>query len=106
VEAKWTIIPQGASRQRSKGFAPYAPVRPAKGQMPLCEPMIEDGTSLWSRKSSGARNDGRIVAGRRSSMPVLTTDHGGGIEKIFRRPSTCAGLANARIEENLGRAAA
>src|SRR6266404_3567600 len=103
VEAKWTIIAAGCFSAAIEGIAPYAPVRPAKGQMAaLRADDLKIDRVLWSEKIYLVpRNDGRIVAG-------ATVEHAGfdkrvtagGIEKILSSAIELApGLANARIEE-------
>ncbi len=103
VEAKWTIIAAGCFSATIHGIAPYAPVRPAKGQMAaLRADDLKIDRVLWSEKIYLVpRNDGRILAG-------ATVEHAGfdkrvtagGIEKILSAAIELApGLANARIEE-------
>jgi glycine oxidase len=103
VEAKWTIIAAGCFSAAIEGIAPYAPVRPAKGQMAaLRVDDVKIERVLWSEKIYLVpRNDGRIVAG-------ATVEHAGfdkrvtagGVEKILSAAIDLApGLANARIEE-------
>jgi glycine oxidase len=102
VEAGWTVIAAGCF-STIDGLAPYAPVRPAKGQMAALR--ADDLTIervLWSDKIYLVpRNDGRIVAG-------ATVEHAGfdkrvtagGIEKILSAAIDLApGLAHAHIEE-------
>jgi len=85
-----------------EGIAPYAPVRPAKGQMAaLRADDLKMERVLWSEKIYLVpRNDGRILAGRQSSTPVSTSGpppvHR---ENSFSRHRSRTGLANARIEE-------
>jgi len=103
VEAKWTVIAAGCFSATIDGIAPYAPVRPAKGQMvSLRADEVKIERVLWSEKIYLVpRNDGRILAG-------ATVEHAGfdkrvtagGIEKILAAAIDLApGLANARIEE-------
>jgi glycine oxidase len=103
VEAKWTIIAAGCFSATIEGIAPYAPVRPAKGQMvALRADDLKIDRVLWSEKIYLVpRDDGRILAG-------ATVEHtgfdkrvtAGGIEKILSAAIELApGLANARIEE-------
>jgi glycine oxidase len=103
AEAKWTIIAAGCFSAAIEGLAPYAPVRPAKGQMvALRGDELKIERVLWSEKIYLVpRNDGRIVAG-------ATIEHAGfdkrvtagGIEKILAAAIELApGLANARMEE-------
>jgi glycine oxidase len=103
VEANWTIIAAGCFSATIDGIAPYAPVRPSKGQMAsLRADDVKIERVLWSEKIYLVpRNDGRILAG-------ATVEHAGfdkrvtagGIEKILSAAIDLApGLANARIEE-------
>ncbi len=103
VEAKWTIIAAGCFSATIEGIAPYAPVRPAKGQMvALRADDVKIERVLWSDKIYLVpRNDGRILAG-------ATVEHAGfdkrvtagGIERILAAAIDLApGLANACIEE-------
>src|SRR5882757_8995575 len=103
VEAKWTIIAAGCFSAAIEGIGPYAPVRPAKGQMvALRGDDLKMERVLWSEKIYlMPRNDGRIVAGATveyAGFDKRTT--AGGIEKILSAAIDLApGLANARIEE-------
>src|SRR2546421_1163334 len=65
VEAKWTIIAAGCFSATIEGIAPYAPVRPAKGQMAaLRADDLKMERVLWSETIYLVpRNDGRILAG-------------------------------------------
>src|SRR5260370_3904027 len=103
VEAKWTIIAAGCFSAAIEGIAPYAPVRPAKGQMvALRADNLKIERVLWSNNIYLVpRNDGRIVAGATveyAGFDKRTT--AGGIEKILSAAIELApGLTNARIEE-------
>src|SRR5229473_2462332 len=103
VEAKWTIIAAGCFSATIEGIAPYAPVRPAKGQMAaLRADDLKMERVLWSEKIYLVpRNDGRILAGATieyAGFDKRTT--AGGITKILSAAIDLApGLANARIEE-------
>ena len=103
VEANWTVIAAGCFSATIEGIAPYAPVRPAKGQMvSLRAEDVKIERVLWAEKIYLVpRDDGRILAG-------ATVEHAGfdkrvtagGIEKILAAAIGLApGLANARIEE-------
>jgi glycine oxidase len=103
VEANSTIIAAGCFSATIEGIAPYAPVRPAKGQMAaLRTDELKIERVLWSEKIYLVpRNDGRILAG-------ATVEHAGfdkrvtagGMDKILSAAIDLApGLANARIEE-------
>ena len=103
VEANWTIIAAGCFSATIEGVAPFAPVRPAKGQMAaLRADEVKIERVLWSEKIYLVpRNDGRVLAG-------ATVEHAGfdkrvtagGIDKILSAAIDLApGLANARIEE-------
>src|SRR3984893_17749623 len=65
VEAAWTIIAAGCFSAAIEGIAPYAQVRPAKGQMvALRADDLKMERVLWSEKIYLVpRNDGRILAG-------------------------------------------
>src|SRR6266852_9821062 len=103
VEAKWTVIAAGCFSATIEGIAPYAPVRPAKGQMAaLRADDLKMERVLWSEKIYLVpRNDGRIVAGATleyAGFDKRTT--AGGIEKILSAAIDLAPeLANARVEE-------
>src|SRR3981189_1155983 len=85
------------------GIAPYAPVRPAKGQMAARRADdLKMERVLWYEKIYLVpRNDGRILAGATieyAGFDKRTT--AGGIEKILSAAIDLApDLANARIEE-------
>src|SRR3981189_215832 len=104
VEAKWTVIAAGCFSAMIEGIAPYAPVRPAKGQMAaLRADDLKMERVLWSEKIYLVpRNDGRILAG--ATVEYVGFDKrttAGGIEKILSASIELApGLANARIEES------
>jgi len=103
VEAKWTVIAAGCFSGAIEGLTPYAPVRPAKGQMAALR--AEDvciERVLWSEKIYLVpRNDGRLLAG--ATLEYVGFDKrvtAGGIEKILAAAIELApGLKNARIEE-------
>src|SRR6266704_3574634 len=103
VAAQWTIIAAGCFSVTIEGIAPYAPVRPAKGQMAaLRADDLKMERVLWSEKIYLVpRNDGRIVAGATveyAGFDKRTT--AGGIEKILSAAIDLApGLKDARIEE-------
>jgi len=103
VEAKWTIIAAGCFSAAIDGIAPYAPVRPAKGQMAAMRADdLKIERVLWSEKIYLVpRNDGRIVAGATVECAGFDKHNtAGGIEKILSAAINLApGLANARIEE-------
>jgi glycine oxidase len=103
VEAKWTIIAAGCFSGTIEGVAPYAPVRPAKGQMAaLRADELKIERVLWSEKIYLVpRNDGRILAG--ATVEYAGFDKrvtAGGIERILSAAIKLApGLKNARLEE-------
>ena len=103
VEAKWTVIAAGCFSATIEGIAPYAPVRPAKGQMvALRADDLKMERVLWSEKIYLVpRNDGRILAGATveyTGFDKRTT--AGGIEKILAAAIDLApALADARVEE-------
>jgi glycine oxidase len=103
VSAKWTIVAAGSFSSQITGAMPYAPVRPAKGQiLALRAEGLEIERVLWSDKVYLVpRNDGRIVAG--ATMEYVGYDKNvtaGGLEKILAAAIELApGLADARIDE-------
>lgn len=103
IQSRWTIIAAGCFSADIAGAAPYAPVRPAKGQMAaLRAPDLRIERVLWSEKIYLVpRNDGRILAGATVEYAgfdkALTA---GGIQKILAAAIELApGLADARVEE-------
>ena len=103
VEAHWTVIAAGCFSANIQGVAPYAPVRPAKGQMvALRADDLKIERVLWSEKIYLVpRNDGRILAGATVEYTgfekVLTA---GGLEKILAGAIELSpGLAGSRVEE-------
>ena len=103
VEAQWTVIAAGCFSANIQGVAPYAPVRPAKGQMvALRADDLKIERVLWSEKIYLVpRNDGRILAGATVEYTgfekVLTA---GGLEKILAGAiELSSGLAGSRVEE-------
>jgi len=103
VEAQWTVIAAGCFSANIQGVAPYAPVRPAKGQMvALRADDLKIERVLWSEKIYLVpRNDGRILAGATVEYTgfekVLTA---GGLEKILAGAIELSpGLAGSRVEE-------
>jgi glycine oxidase len=104
VEAQWTVIAAGCFSANIQGVAPYAPVRPAKGQMvALRADDLKIERVLWSEKIYLVpRNDGRILAGATVEYTgfekVLTA---GGLEKILAGAIELSpGLAGSRVEES------
>lgn len=103
VSAKWTIVAAGSFSANIEGVAPYAPVRPAKGQMiSLRADTLNIERVLWSEKVYLVpRNDGRILAG--ATVEYVGFDKhvtAGAMEKILSAAiELVPGLANARIEE-------
>jgi glycine oxidase len=103
VEAQWTVIAAGCFSANIQGVAPYAPVRPAKGQMvALRVDDLKIERVLWSEKIYLVpRNDGRILAGATVEYTgfekVLTA---GGLEKILAGAIELSpGLRGSRVEE-------
>jgi glycine oxidase len=103
VSAKWTIIAAGSFSAGIAGIDPYAPVRPAKGQMiALRSERVKVERVLWSDKIYLVpRNDGRILAG--ATVEYAGFDKrvtAGGLEKLLRTAIEVApDLADARVEE-------
>ena len=103
IEAQWTVIAAGCFSANIEGVAPYAPVRPAKGQMvALRADDLKIERVLWSEKIYLVpRNDGRILAG--ATVEYTGFERGltaGGLEKILAGAIELSpGLASARVEE-------
>jgi glycine oxidase len=103
VQARWTIIAAGCFSAAIEGVAPFAPVRPAKGQIVSLRqqsPSIE--RVLWSENIYLVpRNDGRIVAGATvEHVGFEKTLTAGGLQKIFAGAiELVPALADARVEE-------
>jgi glycine oxidase len=103
IEAQWTIVAAGCFSAAIEGAAPYAPVRPAKGQMvALRADDLKIERVLWSDKIYLVpRNDGRILAG--ATVEYAGFDKrvtAGGIGKILAAAIELApGLKDAWIEE-------
>lgn len=103
VEAQWTVIAAGCFSANIEGVAPYAPVRPAKGQMiAVRADNLKIERVLWSETIYLVpRNDGRILAG--ATVEYTGFEKGltaGGLEKILAGAIELApGLADARVEE-------
>jgi glycine oxidase len=103
VEAQWTVVAAGCFSANIGGVAPYAPVKPAKGQMvSLRSDDLKIERVLWSEKIYLVpRNDGRILAGATVEYTGFErTLTAGGLEKILGGAIELApGLAGARVEE-------
>jgi glycine oxidase len=103
IESRWTVIAAGCFSANIEGVGPYAPVRPAKGQMAaLRAPGLEIERVLWSEKIYLVpRNDGRILAGATVEYGGFDkTVTAGGIQSILAAAMELApGLAQARVEE-------
>src|SRR6202795_2808336 len=103
VEAQWTVIAAGCFSANIQGVAPYAPVRPAKGQMvALRADDLKIERVLWSEKIYLVpRNDGSILAGATVEYAGFEKSlTAGGIDKILSAGIELApGLGSARIEE-------
>jgi glycine oxidase len=104
IEAQWTVIAAGCFSANIQGVAPYAPVRPAKGQMvALRADDLKIERVLWSEKIYLVpRNDGRILAGATVEYTgfekALTA---GGLEKILAGAIELSpGLRDSRVEES------
>jgi len=103
IEAQWTVIAAGCFSANIQGVAPYAPVRPAKGQMvALRADDLRIERVLWSEKIYLVpRNDGRILAG--ATVEYTGFEKGltaGGLEKILAGAIELSpGLAGSRVEE-------
>jgi len=103
VSAKWTIVAAGCFSSSIEGVKPYAPVRPAKGQMmALRSDALEIEHVLWSEKIYLVpRNDRRILAGATVEYLGFNKDvTAGGVQKILSAAIELAPeLANAKVEE-------
>jgi glycine oxidase len=103
IEAQWSVIAAGCFSANIEGVAPYAPVRPAKGQMvSLRADNLKIERVLWSEKIYLVpRNDGRILAG--ATVEYTGFERGltaGGLEKVLAGALELSpGLAAARVEE-------
>jgi glycine oxidase len=103
IEAQWTVIAAGCFSANIEGVAPYAPVRPAKGQMlALRADNLQIERVLWSEKIYLVpRNDGRILAG--ATVEYTGFEKGltaGGLEKILAGALELSpDLASADVEE-------
>src|SRR5437588_4465942 len=103
VEARWTVIAAGCFSGTIEGVAPYAPIKPAKGQMiALRADDLPIERVLWSEKIYLVpRNDGRILPG--ATVEYVGFDKrvtAGAIDKILAAAIELApGLKDARIEE-------
>lgn len=103
IEARWTIVAAGCFSAKIEGVAPYAPVRPAKGQMAaLRADDLKIERVLWSEHIYLVpRSDGRILAGATvENAGFDKTLTAGGIQKVLAAAIELApGLAHARVEE-------
>jgi glycine oxidase len=103
IEARWTVIAAGCFSANIAGVAPYAPVRPAKGQIAaLRADELKIERVLWSENIYLVpRNDGRILAGATvENAGFDKTLTAGGIQKVLVAAIELApGLAHARVEE-------
>lgn len=103
IQATWTIVAAGCFSARIEGVKPFAPVRPAKGQMiALRSEVMEIERVLWSDKVYLVpRNDGRILVG--ATVEYVGFDKSvtaGSVEKLLSAAIELAPeLATARIEE-------
>jgi glycine oxidase len=103
INAEWTVISAGCFSANIEGVAPYAPVRPAKGQIAaLRADDLKIERVLWSEKIYLVpRNDGRIVAGATVEYTGFEKSlTAGSIQKILSAAIELApGLEHARVEE-------
>ena len=104
VSAEFTVIASGCFSANISGVEPYAPVRPAKGQMiALRAGGLEIERVLWSDKVYLVpRNDGRILAG--ATVEYVGFDKrvtAGGLDRILQPAIELAPeLTSARVEES------
>jgi glycine oxidase len=103
VEAAWTVIAAGCFSAEIEGVAPYAPVRPARGQMvALRADTLNVQRVLWSDQVYLVpRNNGQLLAGATVEYAGFEKKlTAGGIEKILAAAIELApDLADASIEE-------
>jgi len=103
IEAQWTVIAAGCFSANIEGVAPFAPVRPAKGQIVALRPAgMSIERVLWSdRIYLVPRNDGRIIAGATvEHVGFDKTLTAGGLARVLNAAIELApGLAGARVEE-------
>jgi len=103
TSAKWTIVAAGSFSAQIAGAQPFAPVKPAKGQMAaLRSTDVQIERVLWSDKIYLVpRNDGRILAG--ATVEYVGFDKhvtASGLERLLSGALELApGLASARVEE-------
>lgn len=103
VEAAWTVIAAGSFSSQIEGVGPYAPVKPAKGQMVSLRPAdLAIERVLWSENIYLVpRKDGRILAG--ATVEYAGFDKkltAGGMEKLLAGAiELVPGLADASVEE-------
>jgi glycine oxidase len=104
VNAKYTVIAAGAYSANIEKVAPYAPVRPAKGQMAaLRADAVATQRVLWSENIYLVpRDDGRILAGATVEyVEFEKTPTAGALAKLLAAAiELVPALANARIEEH------
>jgi len=103
VAARWTIVAAGCFSAEIAGVAPFAPVRPAKGQIAsLRHESLKIDRVLWSENIYLVpRDDGRIVAGATvEHVGFDKTLTAGGLQKVFAGAiELVPALAEARVEE-------
>ena len=103
ISAQWTIIAAGAFSAHIAGVEPYAPVRPAKGQMiSLRSDRVKIDHVLWSDKIYLVpRNDGRILSG--ATIEYVGVDRSvtaGALEKMLAATlELVPDLADATVKE-------
>jgi glycine oxidase len=103
VSAKWTVVAAGCFSAEIEGMKPYAPVRPAKGQMVAFRGEgVEIERVLWSERIYLVpRNDGRILAGATVEYVGFEKQvTAGALEKILAAAIEIAPkLASSTIDE-------
>lgn len=103
VPARWTVIAAGCFSAEIDGAAPFAPVRPAKGQIvSLRHERLSIERVLWSENIYLVpRDGGRIVAGATvEHVGFDKTLTAGGLQKVFAAAlELVPALAEARVEE-------
>ena len=104
IGAQTSIVASGSFSSAIGGVSPFAPVKPAKGQMvALRSDKVKLERVVWSEHVYLVpRDDGRILAG--ATVEYLGFDKtptAGGIAKLLTAAiETVPGLADARVEEH------
>jgi glycine oxidase len=104
IAAQTAIVASGSFSGAIAGVAPFAPVKPAKGQMvALRSERVALERVVWSEHVYLVpRNDGRVLAGATVEYVEFDkTPTAGGMAKLLAAAiETVPGLADARVEEH------